>query len=117
MIRSVCDSNRFIESKPEAGTTSKTHARRRLGFQSPQTVLKTAGPSSIAVQQRPLEFGRCLADSVTVRPHPRSCVILAVMLAVSGTTGASLSRGSSFTPCVSTSGDGLVKSRATDQSQ
>ena len=47
-----------------------------------QTVLKTGGPPSMNVHQRPLEIDRLVPHSVNMRPRARMSVILAVMLAV-----------------------------------
>ena len=48
----------------------------------PQTFLKTAGPGSFEVRQRPLKFSRKQGVSVYVCTRPRLSIHLAVFLAV-----------------------------------
>ncbi len=52
----------------------------------PQTVLKTAGPASIAVHRRPHRFGFQRRLSAVVRCRPLTYIPLAVFLAVSETS-------------------------------
>jgi hypothetical protein len=54
----------------------------RSGFQSPKTVLKTAGLGFTIMRRRPHQFSRQHLLSVTVRLHPSSSAVLAVILAV-----------------------------------
>src|SRR5713226_8577186 len=58
------------------------HARCS-GFQSPQTVLKTAGPASTAVYWRPYRFSHEHRQSMIVRARLQASAGLAVVLAVS----------------------------------
>src|ERR1700694_610121 len=54
----------------------------RTPHSAPQTVLKTAGPSSRDVCERPPPFGHRLGKSVFVRPGPWACITMAVILGV-----------------------------------
>gem|GEM_PF-4506404 len=53
---------------------------RHSGFQSPQTVLKTAGLPSAIVRSRPHQFSRGHRESTVVRV----CSLASTMLAVTG---------------------------------
>src|SRR5579864_9658076 len=59
---------------------NRTHPGRVIG--APQTVLKTAGRSSMTVRSRVPKFGSDDHQCATVRTHPPSFAGLAVFLAV-----------------------------------
>src|SRR5713101_1727604 len=63
----------------------RTRARgRHSGFQSPQTVLKIAGPPSTVIHEWPLKFGQRRQHSMAVGRRPLSFASLPVIWAVTG---------------------------------
>ncbi len=72
---------------------NRTHPGRLSS--APQTVLKTAGRGCAIVDWRPQQFGYEPQHSKFVCPQPRSSASLAVLLAVTGTSGKHW-RGSFF---------------------
>ena len=60
---------------------NRTHPGRLSS--APQTVLKTAGPSSATVHRYAYKLGRRHRQSVIVRSRPPRSTVLAVFLAVS----------------------------------
>ncbi len=81
---------RIVSNLSRAGLSrhhiEKTRARRRSDFQSPQTVLKTAGRRSTDVRQRPQQFSWKRRQSMSVHIHAALSAALAVFLAVSDPT-------------------------------
>jgi hypothetical protein len=61
---------------PDIGVSTamlRVGAGQGLGIRTPQTVLKTAGPASMTVHQRPMEFDRS-AHRFHSRPHSSAVV-------------------------------------------
>jgi len=104
-IPEICNASPTLP-RPRSQSPRSRIRRTRSDFQSPQTVLRTAGRASTAVRRQPPNLSQERGLSLIVRPRPLPSAALAVFLAVGECPGI---HGTGSTPVSSQPGLDMAK--------